>query len=151
MGKIIRNGIDYSFTSDKNILTARVGTTTSDTAYSTVSYLPLGSIACQIGSKLSLRSNSIIIGEGVKKVKVSGAIFGSPNGGSVYVWLKIRKNGYDIAGASAIANIANSYGSATVPPVVVEVAEGDAIRLYNDAVNTKIRHSDSHLTVEVVE
>lgn len=128
----------------------------------------LDTVMCQTGSKLSFdsTSHSVVIGEGISKVLVSGFITANDNssnpqsrqtnfGGSIY------KNGTVVAGRSyniKPTGIGGGYYGVTLTPVLIDVVEGDEITLniYTNVTQvTAIRNSDTtkynYLTVQVVE
>lgn len=116
-----------------------------DSTASANSKISLDIVQEVIGDKLTKYDNAVKIGAGVTKVLVSASTFYASNGGA-YGWCRIQKNAAD-TGFAAITNLTNSsYGTAAITPVILSVAEGDVIRLWNiDA--AKVRGNSTFMTV----
>ena len=113
----------------------------------------------KVGNKLSLENNAIKIAEGVSKVIISGAIFYQDYGTETsYLFPAISINGIYIA-KEIVSRCENTirYQSVTFPPFIMEVKDGDLIRLSSgDNSEGSIRGCDmgvwcTYMTVEVVE
>lgn len=77
-------------------------------------------------------NNYIVIPKGVNLISVSGSVFAEAwPGGSAYLWGQIRKN--DIIVSSSINIGPGSFLSASIPPVIINVNEGDKISLIADS------------------
>lgn len=120
-----------------------------DTQFSYNTTMQLNTLLDSTGTKLTFESASygIKIGAGVSKVLVSASAFFSV-GAAGYGWFRIDKNGSS-TGLEAIAYTTNSFGTATLCPVVLSVQENDVITVYN-LENCRIRGTASYLTVEVI-
>lgn len=169
--QILGNDASTLFNKENNVISVGMfgnvnqSLTNTSTAGNTIN---LDTIICQSGSKLSFdsTSHSVVIGEGISKVLVSGFITANDNssnpqsrqtnfGGSIY------KNGTVVAGSSYSikpTGIGGSYYGVTLTPVLIDVVEGDEITLniYTNVTQvTAIRNSATtkynYLTVQVVE
>lgn len=125
--------------------------------------LELNEVTAQTGNKLSTSNHGVKIGEGVSKIKVSGIAWiesGLSTNNSGYRWLRILKNGTSYNNAIAMAMLpeaAGEWGSPSIPPVLVDVKEGDSIFM---AATVSVAgyckagaygKASTYLTVEVVE
>lgn len=125
--------------------------------------LELNEVTAQAGDKLSTSNYGVKIGEGVSKIKVSGIAWiesGFSTNNSGYRWLRILKNGTSYNNAIAMAMLpeaAGEWGSPSIPPVLVDVKEGDSIFM---AATVSVAgyckagaygKASTYLTVEVVE
>ena len=114
----------------------------------------------KIGDKLTLSNNAVIIGKGVSKIKMQGAIFygeETPNG-QLRAWCQVKDGTTDEIKASI-----PSYGykdstsdiMVTIPMMLVDVSEGDKVVLNGQigptSGDTAIRQKGTTLLVEVVE
>lgn len=80
----------------------------------------------------TLENGYIKIGSGISKVRVSASIFvDSWSGGSSYLWGRIFKNTDDV-GNSIVSGPAR-YISSSIPSTIVDVSEGDNIKLMADS------------------
>ena len=80
----------------------------------------------------TLENGVIKIGSGISKVRVSASIFVDGwSGGSNYLWGKIFKNTNDIA--TSIISGPASYISSPIPSTIIDVSEGDNIKLVADS------------------
>lgn len=101
---------------------------------------------------LTLSNNGIKIGKGIKKILVSGNVFGNVQGiNTNYLWIYIKKNNEVVC--NSLANPSSWFTSTVISPRLVDVQEGDIITLYKEDDNaTHIRpKAYTYLTVEVVE
>ena len=123
----------------------------NDTSFAYNTTIQLNTLLGSTGSKLTFASSSygIKIGAGVSKVLVSASVFFS-SGAAGYGWLKVYKNGTFTNLETIAYTTTNSFGSATLNPVVMSVQENDVITLFNPE-NCRIRGTGSYLTVEVIE
>ena len=106
-----------------------------------------------VGEKLKLENNSIVIGKGVSKVKVSCKASWYSEEGSVK-YAAIFKNYDRITWASPSIDTHN-YGDCSMPDVLIDVAENDVISF---SYHTRVAGSDvimgerkSYITVEAVK
>lgn len=125
--------------------------------------LELNEVIAQTGDKLSTSNYGVKIGKGVSKIKVSGIAWIEPGfstNNSGYRWLRILKNGTSYKNAIAMAMLpeaAGAWGSPSIPPVLVDVKEGDSIFMAATvSVAAYCRagaygKASTYLTVEVVE
>lgn len=105
------------------------------------------------GNKLTLNNDNIVIGAGVKKIKVSAKITWYATTGSIkYLWL--YKNNIDGLAWSTI-NVPNgTHLSDIIPEILVDVKEGDIINMmyYTDKAGDALENlMRTYITVEVVE
>nr|DAX05589.1 MAG TPA: protein of unknown function DUF859 [Bacteriophage sp.] len=117
-------------------------------------YIPLDKIISNT-DKLTLSGNGIKIGKGISKVLVSGNVFLAASANNSYLWTAIRKitsNGYSDGGI-AIDNYNTYFASTCHAPHILEVVEGDLIKIFKiDDANGTIRNgANTYLTVEVIE
>lgn len=105
------------------------------------------------GNKLTLNNDNIVIGAGVKKIKVSAKITWYVTTGSIkYLWL--YKNNIDGLAWSTISVQDTTYISDTFPEFTVDVKEGDIINMmyYTDKAGDELENlMRTYITVEVVE
>lgn len=114
----------------------------------------------KIGSKLTFTNNSVKIGSGVNYVLVSGLCWAEAHDG--YKWVIIRKKEgstyTDISSAITPKNTLENWDSASLPPVLIQVAEGDEISMWIVITGTatgriaagEYTEASTYLTVEVV-
>ncbi len=103
-------------------------------------------------SLLTLENNGIKIGKGIKRILVSGNVFGNAQGiNTSYLWIYIKKN--DEVVSNALSNPSSWFTSTVLSPNLIDVQEGDVITLWKeDDVATHIRSKAyTYLTVEVIE
>ncbi len=103
-------------------------------------------------SLLTLENNGIKIGKGIKKILVSGNVFGNAQEiNTSYLWIHIKKN--DEIVCNALSNPSSWFTSTVLSPNLIDVQEGDVITLWKeDDVATHIRSKAyTYLTVEVIE
>jgi len=100
----------------------------------------------KIGNKLNLNNGSIVVGEGVKKVLVSGKIL-IDESQITNTFLYLTLNGLDISRVGGYG----IYNTLNIATRIVNVKEGDVLGIaVVSGTNAKV-YSDSYLTVEVVE
>lgn len=100
----------------------------------------------------ALENGVIKIGSGISKVRVSGSIFVDGwAGGSNYLWGKIFKNTNSVA--TVLVSGTSSYISSPIPNTIIDVSEGDVIKLYADTPSGNVRSGadNTWLCVEKVE
>lgn len=100
----------------------------------------------------TLENGVIKIGSGISKVRVSGSIFVDGwAGGNNYSWGKIFKNTNSVA--TVLASGTSSYISSPIPNTIIDVSEGDVIKLYADTPSGNVRSGadNTWLCVEKVE
>lgn len=77
-------------------------------------------------------NNYIVIPKGVNLISVSGSVFANAwPGGNGYLWGQIRKN--DVLLNGTINTGPGSFLSASIPPILTDVKEGDRISLIADS------------------
>ncbi len=112
-----------------------------------------------IGNKLKLENGKIIIGKGVKKVKVNASAFLEDVGSTKisYVWLQILQNGQRKCG-SISSGVAVWFQSIVVSDYILDVKENDYIELeINNAnytthvIQARGGKENTRLYVEVIE
>ena len=113
----------------------------------------LDTISEQSGTKLSLKSGAIEIGEGVSKVRVSASFFiDNWIAGASYGWGKIRKNGSNVAGT--INSSSAAHISTPVATTIVSVQSGDLFEIVFEGPaesTARAGRSNTWLCVEVIE
>lgn len=131
-------------------------TLTTEPTASGNSYVPLDTIYSS-GAGFEIQSGGIKIPAGINNVLVSGSVFlNNFPGGNAYLWAKIyRQRGNESANiCGSLNNSASSYISASIPGVIVEVQEGDIIKLMADSPSGgKVRpySTNTWLSVEKVD
>ena len=104
--------------------------------------------------KLTLSSGNVVIGDGVKKVRVSGCIFNEVqviNAGT-YSASSTQKNGVLIS--THIINLATQFCTNNCLPRIVDVTKNDTITLNVDCNGNSIARAgvvDTWLLVEIIE
>lgn len=114
--------------------------------------IPFDNIAKNTSERLSLSNNAVVIGQGIKKVEVSGMVFGEDtNTSPLYLWTEIRQNNVEVQ--TSIADTSTNYGTTSFSPIILDVVQGDKISIYKLNNSTqKIRGTiSSFLMVKVVE
>ena len=116
----------------RHVITASLTSPITSPSSQTYSQITLDS-ATSFGDKLSLNYGSVVIGANVSKVMVSA--FMSVHTGSVSSVrsLRICKNSFSDAntvGWSWESASASEYVQLVIPPLLIDVAEGDEIELY---------------------
>lgn len=113
----------------------------------------LDTISEQSGTKLSLVSGAIKIGEGISKVRVSASFFiDNWVAGGSYGWGKIRKNGSNVAGM--INSSSAGHMSTPISTTIVSVKSGDVIEMVFEGPaesTARAGRSNTWLCVEVIE
>lgn len=142
---------DYADEKDTKIATAYLSSVVENVGQR---YLLMNMINSN-SDRLTLSSGGILIGSGISKIKISGNVFGVSNDNSGYLWCYITKTrGTTNTNESiAIDNTNTLFGSVSFSPKLINVQEGDLIRLFKeDGSTTSIRGAgNTWLTVEVVE
>jgi hypothetical protein len=108
---------------EKNIISVYKNNTASLSSYGNI---PLDSVYEKVGTKLSLNNNSIIIGSGIKTVKISAQIWYSISY-STRQWFVIKKN--NVMVSSSIYYNTSAFATAQIMPFIISVSEGDKIEL----------------------
>lgn len=103
----------------------------------------------KLGNGFTNVNGLIRVGAGVSYAKFSANIFCSSN--RPYVWCELYKNG----AATGIEFIADTYsgsfGSATLTPVILPVAEGDVFSIQNREAGNSIRaNGATYFTAEQI-
>lgn len=83
----------------------------------------------KFGSKFSISNGGILIGEGVKKIKVSAQTYVTTLG-STGIKKALVYNGSNSVAIDALANLTNGYVTIPIPGVPIDVTPGDIIYLY---------------------
>lgn len=102
----------------------------------------------------SLTNGSVLIGENIKKVRVSASIFVEGPDQVGYVWSSIRKNNNPVASCITPYAVKGGFLSTPIPPTIIQVNQGDTISLMADSTcNGKLRtgRNNTWLLVEVIE
>lgn len=127
-------------------------TTTSPQTITSGYVVNLNYVVSQQGN-FTLTEGVVRVGAGIKKVRVSGAIFIDDwVGGSNYLWGKIFKNTNSVATTIVSGN--SPYITSAIASKVIDVAEGDLIKLIADSgVGGSVRPyaDNTYLCVEKVE
>lgn len=138
----------------KDILTASLN---SNMSVSTASGLITVSKSVSTGNRLTLSNGKIVIGRGIKKVKVSAnmRIYNSSTS-TIGVNLNIYKNSTDYVASNRTTLDNNSYDGIAVATSLIEVEENDelSIRYWksNESAMTIMKdYGGTYLTVEVAE
>lgn len=99
-----------------------------------------------------LLNGYVAIPKGINLLCVSGCVFAEGwSGGSAYLWGQIRKNDVMITGS--INTGPGSFLSAPIPPVIMDVKEGDRISLIADSPGggtLRAGYSNSWLYIQVL-
>lgn len=113
----------------------------------------LDTISEQSGTKLSLKSGAIEIGEGVSKVRISASIFvDNWVAGGSYGWGKIRKNGSNVAGT--INSSSAGHMSTPISTTIISVKSGDLLEIVFEGPaesTARAGRTNTWLCVEVIE
>ena len=143
---------------DKNIITIGLNadtTTTSTAAYQNID-ISLTKEMAKTGTKLSLSSGKVLIGEGVSHVLVSGKI--QTQGDSSTYGLSIRKNTNSGVSDAYETTPGTAWNQIAVSPILIPVAQGDTIKMtiyHNSSGTTKnikaYNGYGTYLTVEVID
>lgn len=83
----------------------------------------------KFGSKFSVSNGGILIGEGVKKIKVSAQTYVTTLG-STGIKKALVYNGSKSVEIDALANLTNGYVTISIPAVSIDVTPGNIIYLY---------------------
>lgn len=149
LNKMFEDNIDNL--TKKTIL---VATTSNSQTLSSEYVMTLDQIAENSGNNLSLKDGKILIGKGINKIRVSGAIFLDLPTSSGYLWAIIKKNSTNVA--SNLVNVSSDmyYAGASISVNIVNVAEGDLISLIGDSTcggKNRTGSANTWLCVEVIE
>lgn len=132
---------------------AIVTTTTASNVSSDFQVL-LNNISDSEGNKFTISNNQIVIGAGVSKVRVSAGIFIEQQTDTGYIWGKIYKNSTFCNGAILPYTDVGNNLSISIPPMIVNVEQGDTFKLIVDSTaGGKIRTGTANtwILIEVVE
>lgn len=120
--------------------------------------IPLTMLTTSSGESDELEHSGgrIKIGSGVSKVLVSGAMFAITANASEYLWGRIdvvKSSGQVEEQQTSIASTTLGFASVSLTPVLVNVSEGDEIRLFkiNSDNDTLRANKNTWLTVQVIE
>ena len=146
------NATNLNSIQEKNIITVYLPNQCNCSVLSVYTKVTGFSELNKIGTRLSLSNDTIVIGAGVSKIKVSGKIGWYADTGSIK-YGRIIKN--DTSLAWSTINIPNgAYGEDTFPEILVNVQQGDVISMlyYTEYANDVIQNiMRTYMTVEVVE
>lgn len=138
----------------KDILTASLN---SDMSVSTTSGLITVSKSVSTGNRLTLSNGKIVIGKGIKKVKVCAnmRIYNSSTS-KIGVNMNIYKNSIDYVASNRTTLDNNSYDGISVATSLIEVEENDELSIHywksNESAMTIMKdYGGTYLTVEVAE
>lgn len=130
-------------------------TTTSTAAYQNID-ISLTKEMAKTGTKLSLSSGKVLIGEGVSHVLVSGKI--QTQGDNSAYGISIRKNTNSGVSDGYEGTPGNSWNQLTAPSILIPVVQGDTIKMtiyHNVSGTTKTIKAyngfGTYLTVEVID
>ena len=113
------------------------------------SKIPMSKIENKVGDSLSLIDSSVVIGEGIKYVKVSASVYYQQNGVG-YGWFELMKNSNAVSHTRVIATMSSGFGSATLASVLVPVVQNDILWLQN-LDSRQINGINTFMTVNMVE
>ena len=113
------------------------------------SKIPMSKIENKVGDGLSLIDSSVVIGEGIKYVKVSASVYYQQNGVG-YGWFELMKNSNAVSHTRVIATMSSGFGSATLAGVLVPVVQNDILWLQN-LDSRQINGINTFITVNVIE
>jgi len=144
---------------EKNIITMQLtGTQSFGNAYTRLNL----SARTTIGTKLSVSSNQVLIGDGINYIRVS-ATFGYNYASAGMRYLRITKNynasnldGTTIALQQKYENNTNHVGTLAITDIVIPVNEGDLIGMYVYGLSgDSVRYTTSgmiqtNMTIEVI-
>lgn len=155
--QILQNNVETL--NDKTNLKYCIATTTTASNLGSNFQVLINSIVDRVGTEIfSLSNNSIRIGTGVSKVRVSAGIFVEAPQGTGYVWGKItKKRGNAEWSVNTIIVPYNNGGgflSVSIPPMITAVQEGDEFKLIADSTcqgNLRIGAGNTWIIIEVVE
>lgn len=125
---------------------------TANSTMNAAGIIPFNTVAENTSERLSLTSNQIVIGSGIKRVEISGSVFAEDlNTSPLYLWTDLRKNGTEIQ--TSIADTSTNYGTTTFATLPLQVNAGDKIDLYklNNSSQTIRGTSSTFLMVKVIE
>ena len=112
-----------------------IATITTTPTISSNYYVPLDLIS-KINGDFSLQDGGIKIPSGVNHIRVSGSVFiNSWPGGASYLWARIYRTRGTQNGpiSGSINGSPSSYISGSVPSSIIDVQEGDIIKLMADS------------------
>ena len=112
-----------------------VATITTSPTISSNYYVPLNLIS-KINGDFSLQDGGIKIPSGVNHIRVSGSVFiNNWPGGTNYLWGRIYRTRGTQNGAisGSITGTPSAYLSAPIPSSIIDVQEGDIIKLMADS------------------
>lgn len=124
----------------------------SQTIGATGTIVLLDSTAISSGTRLTRNANTVVIGAGVTKVRVSYTLMAESAGGAGYVYSRLRRNTTEVS--QAIDNNSAGAFKCTSECKVITVTAGDTISLITDSGSGTFvlgvgRHS--FMLVEVIE
>ena len=135
---------------EPNYIVATISTSKKITSNARIA---LDTIVEQSGTKLSLVSGAVKIGEGVSKVRISASFFiDNWIAGASYGWGKIRKNGSNVAGT--INSSSAAHISTPVATTIVSVESGDLLEIVFEGPaesTARAGRSNTWLCVESIE
>lgn len=106
----------------------------------------------KIGNKLTVESNAIKIGKGIKKILASAQCGGIGNSLQGDKNLFLQKNNATFASTYQSADATGGFLFASIPPCLVGVSEGDMISLgISSGTKGTLEILGGYITVEVVE
>ena len=118
-----------------------------DSSASANSQIALDRTQGVVGDKLTISNNAVRIGNGVSKVLVTAAVFYCGSSSAFdYGWFRINKNNTDTGYTAITYKGTSSYGTASIPLVLLDVEENDIISVFNLQPST-VRGTGSYLTV----
>jgi hypothetical protein len=118
---------------------------------STGSVIDLSSLELSSGTLLTQSTNTVVVGSGVTRVRVSYVLMSDTGTTAPYLFSRIRKNGVDI---SQMIDGSTSGFKATSETKMISVGSGDVIAIYADSGGGSLSIAAarlSYMLVEVVE
>ncbi len=101
---------------------------------------------------LSLSNGNLVVGYGIKKIKINASVFLDSATGTGYLWTIVQKNSNNVKGVLT-PYAGGSYISSSIPDFILDVAQGDTISLVGDSsVGGTVRTGDGNtwLSAEIV-
>lgn len=114
--------------------------------------IPFDSISYQIGSKLTLKNGKIIIGKGIKYVKIWGQAMISNTSTAQKLTLHIQKNSVQTV-TEGISYSTSAYSQINTIPKISPVKEGDyfEIQIHSNSGDTFPANTNNFLIVEAIQ
>lgn len=154
--QILQNNVETL--NDKTNLKYCIATTTTASNLGSNFQVLLNKIERQQGNVFTISNNVIVVGAGITKVRASASIFVEAPQNTGYVWGKItRARGtHEINTNTCIMPYNNGGGflSVSISPSIMNVEEGDVIKLIADSTcqgNLRTGFANTWILVEAIE